>query len=63
MPSKDKLQTNRDRKKNRKNSFDINGKYSAKHIRQKESLLEKQRNTSKDSQNNGKKDEKKGNKN
>ena len=41
MPTKDKTQTNRDRKKNKKINSDINGKYNSKYVRQKEATLEK----------------------
>ena len=51
MPSKDKTQTNRDRKKQKKNNFDINGKYSSKYVRQKEEQINRQSNVSKDSSN------------
>jgi hypothetical protein len=43
MPSKDKNQTPRQRKKDKKSKFDINGKYSSKHVRLKEAMLEKQK--------------------
>ena len=44
MPSKDKKQTDRDRKKNKKINSNSNGKYNSKYIRQKVAILENNNN-------------------
>ena len=54
MPSKDKNQTQRQRKKDKKSNFDINGKYSAKHVRLKTAMLEKQTSNNQDNKNENK---------
>ena len=43
MPTKDKNQSHRQRKKEKKTNMDINGKYSSKYVRMKTALLEKQK--------------------
>jgi hypothetical protein len=43
MPTKDKNQSHRQRKKEKQTNMDINGKYSSKYVRMKKALLEKQK--------------------